>query len=133
MKELVKREERAVRENFSLKNKEALRLTLRHPENGKAQIAMWWKVEEGIKSDADFSKFREKVLSAPVKIEEKNGTVDLSVNTQAGWLGVKADVANKKRLDYYNPAPLPANFLFNIDGIEVGKPIMEKYKLNISK
>jgi hypothetical protein len=121
------------RENFSLKNKEALRLTLRHPENGKAQIAMWWKVEEGIKSDADFSKFREKVLSAPVKIEEKNGTVDLSVNTQAGWLGVKADVANKKRLDYYNPAPLPANFLFNIDGIEVGKPIMEKYKLNISK
>jgi hypothetical protein len=121
------------RENFSLKNKEALRLTLRHPENGKAQIAMWWKVEEGIKSDADFSKFRNKVLSAPVKIEEKNGTVDVSVNTQTEWLGVKADVANKKRLNYYNPKPLPANFLFNIDGIEVGKPIMEKYKLNISK
>ena len=121
------------RENFSLKNNETLRLTLRHPENGKARIAMWWKVEEGIKNEADFSKFRKKVLSAPVKIEEKYGTVDVCVNTQAGWLGVKADVANKKRLNYYNPKPLPANFLFNIDGVEVGKPIMEKYKLNISK
>ncbi len=121
------------RENFSLKNNDAMRLTLRHPDNGKAQIAMWWKVKEGIKSDADFSKFRKKVLSAPVKIEEKNGIADVAVNTQAGWLGVKTDVANKKRLNYYNPKPLPANFLFNIDGVEIGKPLMEKYILNILK
>jgi hypothetical protein len=94
---------------------------------------MWWKVKEGIKSDADFSKFRKKVLSAPVKIEEKNGIADVAVNTQAGWLGVKTDVANKKRLNYYNPKPLPANFLFNIDGVEIGKPLMEKYILNILK
>jgi hypothetical protein len=116
------------REKFQLKNNKSLRLTLQHAANGKAAIAMWWKTAEGIKTEADFKKFRQTVLNAAVTVNNTNGILDVSVNTQAGKLGVKADLINKKRLEYYNPVALPNNFLFNVDGIEIGKPIMEKYK-----
>jgi len=119
------------RENFRLKNNAALRLTLRHPDNGKAGIAMWWKVEEGVKSEADFLRFRQTVLNAPISVNEKDGIIDLYVSTPTGKLGVKTDLKNKKRLEYYNPTPLPLDYLFNVDGLEIGKPIMEKYKLKI--
>lgn len=117
------------RENFIMVNNKGLRLTLQHADNGKGAIAiaMWWKLEEGITSDTDFSKFRQKVLKTPVLINEKDGIVDISVSTPSGKLGVKADVVRKKRLAYYNPKPLPKDFLFNVDDIEIGKPIMEKY------
>ncbi len=121
------------RESFELKHNEGLRLTLQHPDNGKAGIAMWWKVQEGIKREADFQKFRRAVLEAPVLISEKDGVIDISVKTSAGKLGIKADMMNKKRLNYYYPKPLPEGFLFNVDGVEIGQPIMEKYKLNIPK
>lgn len=121
------------RESFELKRNEGLRLTLKHPENGKAVIAMWWKVQEGIKSDADFAKFRQTVLKAPVQVSDKDGITDITVVTPSGKLGVKADLANKKRLSYENPKPLPQDYLFNVDGVEIGKPIMEKYKLTTSK
>jgi hypothetical protein len=39
----------------------------------------------------------------------------------------------RKRLNYYNPSTLPDDFLFQVDGIEIGKPVMEKYKLKSSK
>ena len=116
------------REKFQLKNNKALRLTLQHPANGKAAIAMWWKTAEGINTAADFKKFRQTVLNAMVTVSDTNGVLDVSVNTPSGKLGVKADIINKKRLDYYNPVALPNNFLFNVNGVEIGKPIMEKYK-----
>ena len=116
------------RERFQLKNNKALRLTLQHPSNGKAAIAMWWKTAEGITTDAAFKKFRQSVLNAPVEINNTNGIIDVSVTTATGKLGVKADLTNKKRLAYYNPMALPKDFLFNIDGQEIGRPIMEKYK-----
>jgi hypothetical protein len=118
----------SAREKFQMVNSQALRLTLQHPSNGKAMIAMWWKTAEGIKTDADFKKFRESVLSAPVQVSNQNGIVDVKVTTAAGVLGVKSDLNIKKRLDYYNPTALPADFLFNIDGKEIGKPLLEKYK-----
>jgi hypothetical protein len=118
-----------VRENFKMANGGGLRLTLQHPDNGKGAIAMWWKVEEGITDAAGFLKFRQTVLNAPVNINEKNGIVDISVATPSGKLGIRADIINKKRLGYYNPKPLPKDFLFNVDDIEIGKPIMGKYKL----
>jgi hypothetical protein len=121
------------RESFELIHNEGLRLTLKHPENGKAAIAMWWKVQEGIKSDAEFSKFRQTVLKAPVQVSDKAGITAITVVTPSGKLGVKADLANKKRMVYENPKPLPQEYLFNVDGVEIGKPIMEKYKLNTSK
>jgi len=121
------------RENFSMANNRGLRLTLQHPGNGKGAIAMWWKTGEGIKSAADFQQFREKVLSAPVSVNEKEGIFDVSVKTPLGLLGVKTDIVAKKRLHYYNPTPLPAGYLFNVDGVEIGKPVMEKYNLNSSK
>lgn len=116
------------REAFQLRNNEAIRLTLQHPDNGKAQIAMWWKVEEGIHNEADFSEFRQKVLKEPVSVEVDQGIADIYVKTPGGKLGVKADVLNKKRLDYYLPVPLPKDFLFNVDGVEIGIPVMGKYK-----
>lgn len=91
---------------------------------------MLWKTDEGIKSEADFQKFRQKVLHTPVTVNENNGIVDISVETQSGKLGLKTDIANRKRLDYYNPVPLPNDFLFNVDGVEIGRPVMEKYKQN---
>lgn len=115
------------RENFQIKNNEALRLTLRHSNTGKASIAMWWKVEEGIKTAADFLKFRQQVLNAPFMVDSQNGVVDISVITPGGKLGIKADIAHKKRLAYYNPSPLPNDYLFNVDGVEIGKPILGKY------
>ena len=116
------------REKFQMKNNKALRLTLQHPSNGKAAIAMWWKTAEGINTDADFKRFRESVLNAKVDINNTNGIIDITVNTTAGKLGVKADLNNKKRLAYYNPMALPKEYLFNVDGKEIGTPIMAKYK-----
>jgi hypothetical protein len=110
-----------------LKHNSVLRITLRHPDNGKAAIAMWWKVAEGIKTSADFEKFRNKVLLAPVSVQQKDGIAAISVTTDAGKLGVMAAIVQKKRLDYYNPVPMPADFLFMVDGKELGKPILEKY------
>ena len=98
------------REKFQLKNNKALRLTLRHPGNGKAAIAMWWKTAEGITTDANFTKFRQSVLNAPVEINHTNGIIDISVTTATGKLGVQADLTNKKRLAYYNPLALPKDF-----------------------
>jgi hypothetical protein len=118
----------SARESFQLKNNKALRITLRHPENGKAGIAMWWKVEEGIKSDADLLKFRQTVLNAHVKVSDEKGIMDISVMTPSGKLGIRSNLTNKKRLDYYNPQPLPNGFLFDVDGVELGRQIMEKYK-----
>ncbi len=116
------------REAFSMVNNEAIRLTLRHPDTGKAAIAMWWKVAEGIKTAAEFSKFRQTVLKAPVYINVNQGIADISVTTPTGKLGVKADITGKKRLAYYNPVPLPQSFLFNVDGEEIGIPLLGKYR-----
>ena len=116
------------REKFVLKNNGALRITLRHPDNGKAAVAMWWKVSEGIKTAADFEKFRKKVMNAPVSVLEKDGIADISVTTDEGKLGVKADIIQKKRLAYYNPVAVPADFLFMIDGKEWGRPILANYR-----
>lgn len=120
----------SAREHFELTHNKTMRLTLKHPNTGKATIAMWWKVEEGIKTEADFSKFRNKVLNAPITLNQQEGIMDISVNTPSGKLGVKTDILNKKRLDYYNPKPLSKDVLFNVDGVELGQPIMEKYKKN---
>ena len=62
------------------------------------------------------------------KIKTENGLLDVAVLTKAGKLGLRADLPNKKRLAYYNPQPLPADFLLNIDGVEIGKPILEQFK-----
>lgn len=120
------------RESFQFINNKALRLTLKHPGNGKATVAMWWKTAEGVKTADDFAKFRKVVLSAPVAISNVEGIIDIAVTTTSGKLGVKADLTNKKRLAYYNPVPLPKDFLFNVDGIELGAPIMSKY-INTTK
>jgi hypothetical protein len=115
------------REKFSITNNKGLRLTLRHANNGKGAIAMWWKVSEGLKSDADFRRFRKEVLEAPVTATVTDGIIDVSVKTIAGKLGVKADPGSRRRLDHYHPKPLPENYLFLVDGVEIGKPIMDKY------
>jgi hypothetical protein len=67
------------RENFRMASNKGLRLTLQHPDDGKGAIAMWWKVEEDITSEADFSNFRQKVLKTPVFINEKDGIIDVAV------------------------------------------------------
>lgn len=115
------------REQFSIKHDKGLRLTLTHPSNGHGAIAMWWKVVEGLRSDADFARFRKEVMNAPVSVAFKNHVVDVSVQSAIGKIGVKADLAGKVRLDYYHPKPLPENYLFMVDGVEIGKPIMSKY------
>jgi hypothetical protein len=116
------------REAFNLVHNEALRLTLKHPNNGKGNIVMWWKAEEGIDTEAKFKAFRNSVLDAPVTVTDSNNILDVSVQTTSGKLGLKADLKKKVRLDYYNPTPLNRNILFNIDGVDVGKKIMQKYK-----
>lgn len=118
----------ATREKFPLKHNAALRITLQHPDNGKADVAMWWKVVEGIKTDRAFAAFRQEVLQAAVAVKTENGLLNVAVMTKAGKLGLSADLPNKKRLAYYNPQPLPADFLLNIDGVEIGKPILEQFK-----
>lgn len=116
------------RERFSLKHNKALRITLQHAKDEMAKVAMWWKVAEGIKTDRAFAQFRQEVLKAEVILKEENGQIDLAVMTKAGKLGLRADLPNKKRLAYYNPQPLPQEFLLNIDGVEIGKPILKKYQ-----
>lgn len=116
------------REGFKLAHNQAMRITLQHPNDGKAAIAMWWKTAEGIHSAADFIRFRKQVMDAPVSVSAENGLIEISVTTSAGKLGVKADLTKKKRLEYYYPVPLPTHFLFNVNGKEIGLPIMQKYQ-----
>jgi hypothetical protein len=63
----------ASREKFPLQHNAALRITLRHPKDGKADVAMWWKTAEGIKSDRAFADFRQEVLKAEVAVKAENG------------------------------------------------------------
>ncbi len=67
-------------------------------------------------------------MYAPTNVIKKDGIIDVSVITSSGKLGVKADLINKKRLDYYNTKPIPKDFLFWVDDVEIGKSVMEKYK-----
>lgn len=120
----------SAREQFQLKHNKTLRVTLRHSNNGKAAIAMWWKAAEGVKTAADFLKFRKAVLNAPVVLNVQNGVVEVAVMTEKGKLGVKADLEHRKRLEYYNPTPMPTDFLYQVDGLEIGRPILKKYKAN---
>ena len=48
---------------------------------------MWWKLQEGIKSDADFQKFRQTVLKAPVSVNYKDDVIEAIVKTPSGNLG----------------------------------------------
>lgn len=121
-------EYKASREKFSISNNKLIRMTLKHSNNGKATIAMWWKTAEGITTDAAFANFRATVLNTPTNISNNEGVLDVSVITQQGKLGVKADLNLKKRITYYNPHQLPDQFLFNVDGVEIGKKIMQKYQ-----
>ena len=116
------------REAFNLVHNEAFRLTLKHPNNGKGNIVMWWKAAEGIDTDEKFQAFRNGVMDAPVIINNVNDVLDVFVTTPTGKLGVKANLKKKARLDYYSPIPLNRNLLFNIDGVDIGKKIMGKYK-----
>ena len=116
------------REKFPLQHNQAMRITLQHPNNGQADIAMWWKAEEGVQTDAAFTAFRQTVLLAIPVIKEENGVIDISIQTAAGKLGVKANLKEKKRLEYANPVPLPKAFLFTVNGEEIGKPVLIKYQ-----
>ena len=118
----------ANREAFQLVHNKAVRLTLQHPNNGKAALAMWWKVAEGIHTAADFAAFRKQVLETPVSVKEENGTIDIALQTKARKLGLKADLVKKKRLAYYYPVSMPKDYLFMVNGKEIGLPIMKKYQ-----
>jgi hypothetical protein len=116
------------REDFELKHNAALRLTLQHPEGKKLGIAMWWKVQAGIKGDQDFAAFRRQVLGSQIDLISANGIIDVSVQTQAGKLGLKADLNKKQRLAYYNPFRMPEDFLFQVDGKEIDKKFKYIYR-----
>lgn len=111
-----------------LQHNQTLRLTVQHPDNGKLGIAMWWKIVEGIDSDKKFTAFRNEVLHAPLQLTETNGIIDLAIATKQGKLGLKADLIKKERLSYYSPSPMPTDFLLQVNGREIGKPIIAKYK-----
>ena len=51
--------------------------------------------------------------------------IEVAVHTQSGKLGVKADLIGQHRLEYDNPSPVPKDFLLLVDGMELGKPILE--------
>ena len=118
----------ASREKFSLTNSKLIRMTLKHSNNGNATIAMWWKTAEGINTDAAFANFRNTVMNAPSNVTINAGIIDVSVITAQGKLGVKANLNLKQRINYYNPNPMPDQFLFNVDGVDIGKKIMQKYQ-----
>lgn len=116
------------RESYQLPHNAALRLTLEHQGASRLGISMWWKVQEGIHSDAAFTAFRKQILSTPVQVSQKDGIIDLSVQTSSGKLGLKANLDRKQRLAYYNPFPMPGDFLFQVNGMEVDKKYKYIYK-----
>ena len=116
------------REYFSMPNNKAIRFTLKHPNNGLAQISMWWKIQEGLDSDAKFLAFRQSVLNTMVEVKNSNGILDIGVLTQSGKLGIKANLNLNKRLEYYSPFTMPKDFLFNVNGVDLGRQIMDKYR-----
>ena len=114
------------REHFEMANNKGLRLTLR--QSTSAAIAMWWKVEEDINSEAAFTDFTNKVLDTPIEVKADGGVIEVAVHTQSGKLGVKADLIGQQRLEYDNPSPVPKDFLLLVDGMELGKPILQKHR-----
>lgn len=122
---------RSHREDVTLDAPEALRLTLKHPSNGKMAISMWWKAVEGIKSDAAFAAFRASILKAPVNIKLNGEVIDVRVTADGKPLGLKADLKNKTRLAYYGGPVIPKDFLLKVDGVELGRPIMDKHRKSL--
>lgn len=118
------------REQFKLTHNKGLRITLRHAPDGNGAVAMWWKVAEGIRTDAEFATFRNQIMKTPVQVKSANGMIDVSVQSSIGKIGVRGDLMQKQAIDYYHPVALPKDYLFQVDGVEIGKPVLSKYLLN---
>jgi len=98
-------------EKFPLQYNAALRITLQHPNDGKADVATWWKTVEGIKSDRAFADFRQEVLKAEVAVKQKVANkVDIAVMTKAGKLGCVAAFAQQKTPQHHHPVPSAQRF-----------------------
>jgi hypothetical protein len=120
----------AGRESFQFAHNHAVRLTMQHPDNGKAARPLWWKTAKGFNTAADFASIRKQVMATPVTTKEEKGIIYIAVQEAQGKLEIKANPVRKKVLKYYYPLPLPKDFLFTVDGKEIGKPILIKYPMH---
>lgn len=106
----------------------AMTLTVVHsagkPENGRASVALWTRVAEGL-DDAEFAHFRNEFAQAPAKAVFDGNTLEVAASGLRAPLRLKADLETSRRLICEGEEPGTEDMLLAIDGKDLGREILQ--------
>lgn len=106
----------------------ALRLTVEHRRSSptaEAGAALWVRVGGGLDDDAKFTTWRESFERAvPERVEATPQTIRLAVPGRGGPVAISADApfASSGRVLL---EPAPSRAVLELDGLEIGRPLLE--------
>jgi hypothetical protein len=105
----------------------AMTLTVVHsatkPESGRASVAVWTRVAEGL-DDAGFARFRREFAQAAATAQFDGTTLEVSGQGLQGPLRLKANLATSERLVCEGEEPGAAAALLSVDGRDYGREIL---------
>lgn len=110
----------------------ALRLTATHSrlKTGKrGTIIIWSYTTDGIKDEQTFSHFRESVMAVTGTVKIDGPIVNAKVNGVTGVMELAADVEAEKRILRRGMKPGLEDSLITVNGVEIGRKILEKLDL----
>jgi hypothetical protein len=113
--------------NDGMKTK-TMRLTAVHSEQkpqGRITAALWTRVADNL-DDAKFADFRKAFATAKPTVKRDAATLDVQVPGLSGTLRLTADLKAEKRLAIEGAAPGPRNYLLEVNGRELGAPLLDR-------
>ena len=119
-------------DNISVSAGKAMRLTATHSAttpDSEGVIAMWWRAEEGIGSDAAFTTFRNNMIATVPGITISGDLYTIKVMTPNGELGIKADKSSLQMIENYGNISLPESSVMSVDGVDISSAIFSKSAL----
>lgn len=108
----------------------AIRLAVEHNTPGTEVdlpgAAFWLRIGSGIKSDEDFTQWRNEFAAAKATVDVQSGGLHITVPGVDGPVSVSATApwAAPAALD-----PMPTRAVLELDGADIGRPILEKARL----
>ena len=93
--------------------------TAKPPEGSCGVVALWWKVKEGITTDAQFTDFRNEMINAPVTFLPSDNEYTVKVTTPDGELGVSGNKVTKLQTANYGGLTMPSGGNFIVNGTDI--------------
>ena len=97
----------------------------RPPQGSCGVIAAWWRVKEGITTDAEFTAFRNEMINARVEFSQVGDEYTLRVTAPDGLLGISGNKTTKQRTASYgdNVLTLQPGQNFTVNGTDIAPAI----------